>query len=257
MQTNSYNKKRKYTPKKKVYRKKRNTNTTTYANKMIKKLLKNQELKVVDNEDSMSITQWQGTGPRQWLLNGVKNGTAYYNRIGHKFTMKSLHLRLFLFPTPTVIDTEEDAIRIMLVYDSRPGGALPGKTDILQDVDKDGTLSTDTMSFPNANNKSRFKIIRDWVKYTPIIVTAVNSTGQAPYMVGGGSSKDQQVYVIDEYIKLKDLETVWLGNKDIANTGTVNEITKGGLYLCVGKDKQDNIQSWYVEWNSRLIFNDN
>lgn len=250
MQTsNTPSKKRKYT-KKRTYKKKANPNT--YANKMIKKLIKNKEYKVVDQE----ATDWlvtTATGQLNYVLNLNKMGTAFYNRVGNKFTMKSIHIRLQLFPNILQPLMSQDLIRVLLVYDRNPNKQYPLAIDILKDTDLNGNSTVDSWSFPNPSNKSRFKIIRDWSKFMPEIDVGVLNQGQMPYYVGGGTNKGG-IYFIDEYIKLKDLPTCYEYN--VANTGTMQELQTGALYLIALKSQQTGEKTWELEYNSRLIFED-
>ena len=244
------NKKRKL-PKKRTYKKK--PNSTNYANKMIKQLIKNKEYKIVDS----TAYEWMpaaSAGMLNWVLNLNLQGTNFFNRVGNKFTMKSLHLRIQLNPDVLNPIINQDVCRIMLVYDKNPNKAYPVVGDILLNTNKTGVTRTDSWSFPNPVNKQRFKIIRDWVKYTPEIYSGVTNPGVAPWSFGGGSNKGNNPYVIDEYIKLKGLPTVY---NNSGNIGALAEMNIGALYLIAFKTEEPESHTWNIEYTARLIFEDN
>jgi len=258
MQNNYSNKKRKQnTYKRKTYRKKkyRGPRATNY---MLKKLIKNKELKIVDFKDTQTITHFSA-GMRNWLLNGTIPGTSFYNRVGNKFLMKSVHIRASIYGNSLIPETSADLIRIMLVYDKTPNRAYPTTPSLLQGTNKTGVQLTDSWAFINPGNRNRFKVIRDWCKMTPEVTTGTeNKVGIAPWMSGGGTSKGT-LYTIDEYIKLKDLVTVCtkvLGNVDPSTEGTITEIVTGALYFIALKSENAQDDSWYIDFNTRLVFED-
>lgn len=87
------------------------------------------------------------------LCNGVAQGTDYNQRIGRKFTMRSIYVRAATFtqgaaPLP-------DLARLMLVFDCQANGAALTITDVLTAVS--------TTAANNLNNRDRFKVIMDKV----------------------------------------------------------------------------------------------
>lgn len=138
------------------------------------------------------------------LLNTVAQGASNSQRIGKKWTMRSIQMRGAVIAGTTGVLAQFTNI---LVYDKRPTGALPAITDIL--------VSSNSNSFNNDNNVGRFRIIRRW--------DGLIQGGQvlATNPVTEGSSQD-----FDYFVKL-NLPVV---NK-AAGTGVIADIEEGALYL--------------------------
>jgi hypothetical protein len=128
------------------------------------------------------------------LINGVAQGTDFTQRVGRKFTMKSILLR----GTAQVGATATSAAwRIMIVYDKQANAAAPLITDILTNVSING--------MQNLTNRDRFIVYLDkagWVEAT-----------------------DKQIQPVKWYKRCR-LETINGG------TGaTIGSIASGALYL--------------------------
>lgn len=87
------------------------------------------------------------------LCNGVTQGTDYNQRIGRKFTMRTLYVRAATYTQGAA--PVADLVRLMLVFDCQANGAAPAITDILTAVS--------TTAANNLNNRDRFKVIMDKV----------------------------------------------------------------------------------------------
>lgn len=83
-------------------------------------------------------------------INAITQGNDYNNMLGRQTQMKSVsvHGYVAVGATPT-----SAAIRLLVVYDKSPSGALPAITDILTVASMGGHV--------NLNNSSRFVILYD------------------------------------------------------------------------------------------------
>lgn len=160
------------------------------------------ELKVIDT-DLSAITGFDTTGSVT-LLNGIAQGTDYNTRIGRKFTMKTLYVRMSLQPGATAANIA--LARFIVVYDRQANGQAPAITDVLTAVN-DSSLN-------NLTNRDRFVIITDKV-----------------YKVGLSTSMESGRQIFKKYLKC---------NLEVTNGGTgatIASIQTGSLYLLTMGDK--------------------
>ena len=111
------------------------------------------------------------------LLNGVQTGTGFFNRIGSRIEMKSLRIRGFIYYALTSI---QDQIRMIIVYDRQPTGALPAPTVILQTRDQAGAATNPGSSEINLDNRDRFTILRDIQLQMPSCTVAAGVLTNGP-----------------------------------------------------------------------------
>lgn len=84
------------------------------------------------------------------LLNGLASGAGTNERVGRKVTIKSVSLRYIHDATGS---DPASQIRIAIIYDKQPNGALPGVTDIFN--------LGNFISHLNLSNSDRFVVIMD------------------------------------------------------------------------------------------------
>lgn len=130
------------------------------------------------------------------VLNAMAQGTTSGTRVGRRITMKSFQYRV-QFSGATGASSNPNPIRVLVVFDKQPNGALAVATDI---------LTSNTFVSPiNLNNADRFIVISD----------QVHESGAAGPSTG------------DCYRKLS-LEAVYGGN-----AGTIADINTGAVLLLV------------------------
>lgn len=112
------------------------------------------------------------------LLNGISAGYFLNQRIGRKFTMRSLKLDMDVYagstqpvtglmePGNVAATTSVGYARILLVYDRQCNGAIPQGQDILappgsSGIQNLGSGNIATSSDMNLNNRTRFLVIAD------------------------------------------------------------------------------------------------
>jgi len=138
------------------------------------------------------------------LINPVAQGAATTQRIGKKWTMKSIQVRGFMENGATATTNN---ITNLIVYDKRPTGTLPAITDILNTVN--------SSSFNNDTNSGRFRIIR---RNDEILVGG--------YVLATNPVLESTMKNADEFVKL-NLPVV---NKALG-TGAIGDIEEGALYF--------------------------
>lgn len=180
-------------------------------------------------------------------LNLIRAGTSFFNRIGRKVTLKSLHIKGQLRPVRT--SAVVDYVRIMVVYDAQTNGALPAIADIIQDTDQAGTNTSNTYSAANLNNRDRFKILMDERIPLPTI------TITAGVMTNPGLLDPVQPSVdIQRYIKLKNLPTMF---KVDSSPAVIGDIATGGLYLVTFGANAAASEAFEYAASTRLRYIDN
>lgn len=152
------------------------------------------------------------------LLNGLKLGTAAFNRIGNKIAMKSLYWSVAFGLSAVDADPAVDLsnldvpLRTMVVYDKQPNGATFVLGDLLSafsGLDNTTARTIDVNSPNNLNNRDRFIVLSD-KRY---ILSSASTTGR----------------LIKKY---KRLNTA-VSYKSGATVGDITDITSGALFfLC-------------------------
>jgi hypothetical protein len=124
------------------------------------------------------------------LLNGVATGTDFTNRIGRRIRNIRVLCRGFMAPE-SYTSTINNLVRIMIVIDHQPNGAIAGVTDIL--------ASSSSMTDINISNCKRFSIIKDMTMalgyFSNTATQAVSaSMGTEPVVF------EQQLNVLSEFL---------------------------------------------------------
>lgn len=187
-------------------------------------------------------------------LNMVQQGPGISQRIGHKVSLKSVRLRMGMRLDNAVAQPVNTKVRVMLLYDRSPSiasgaGAYKAMNNILGESLQANTIGSGTAtSNLNPNYFDQIVVLMDkYITLTPFDnapITATEITGPT----------DQTPFVIDEFIRLKDLETIYNGT---ANPLTIANITTGALLLATYGDTAAAAQPWTIFGSTRLRFRDN
>lgn len=185
------------------------------------------------------------------VLNLVQVGAGFWNRVGARMHMKSVHVTGDIFANNNAGNGASEFNRVMLVYDRQPNGAVPGGgiNDILADYGNDGTVVTSSYSKANPNNVERFAIIRD--SRIAIVNNATGNITQAGNLTIGLNSTDQNK--INWFVPLKDLETHF---KSSTNPGSIADVATGALYLVTFGSSAVGAAGTTIQFNSRLRYID-
>lgn len=174
-----------------------------------------------------SLLSGVSTTPSLILMNGIQNGTAYYNRVGTVISIRSIELRLnFISTAGTGVDQIQ---RYSLVLDRQPNGVAPLYTDIYGAI---GGLVNFT-SLRNLENRKRFKILWD-----------------RSYSVNINTGSNYQKYL---YLKIRrPIITTYTS----ASTGLVSDITTNALYFVSIGSQASGPTAGAVQGNGRIRFVD-
>lgn len=206
-----------------------------------------QEVKSVD-QPAAPVTTAISTTASFTLLNGIQEGASFYNRIGRKIMMRSLHLYGNIQLSGNAGGTAEYA-RIMVVYDRQANTAFPAAQDLLDNYDNAGAQVTNSFASLNMNNAERFKVLRD----IRIAVPTTTVATPAENAVEGVLDYTTNRCNINEFIRLSDLETHFKGT---TNPAAIGDITTGSLLLFVQGQIAAAAAPYVLTWSARLRFHD-
>ena len=108
-------------------------------------------------------------------LNNMIQGAYAVQRIGNACKMKTLHFKGFITAnqTPVTTPNRENILRFMIIYDAQPNGALPAIKDVINSLSTAGAENQNVLSSVNIGNRSRFTVLRDYLRCTPYIDTTM------------------------------------------------------------------------------------
>jgi len=182
-----------------------------------------------------------------FILNACITGAGFFNRIGSKITMKSVHVKINIAPRipTTPPGGNNQTVRWLLVYDRQTNGAFPTISTLLADYQADGANNTVVLSGMNPTQTGRFIILREH------FVKLFNVKNDADLTAGGQSLMEQDgQWFVNWFVKLKDLEAIY--KADVANE---TEFSNGGLYLVQLSDcTSPDTSACVFTYKSRLRF---
>jgi len=181
------------------------------------------------------------------VVNLIQTGSGFWQRIGRKIKLKSLHITGSWDATGTGAGAQEYN-RLLVVYDRQCNGAVPSIADILQNVDQTGTPTSNSRCNINLANTERFMIIRDFR-------FAASSSGTAGLSVVQQQMQpqDDQNNKINWFIPLKGLETLYSANSSPA---VVGDISTGALYIVSIGNVSAATAGFEFTYSARLRFMD-
>lgn len=209
------------------------------------------EVKGADTDLAINpIIATTSTNGSQYTINLVAPGTGSYNRVGRKIRMKSLRLKgtvkYFYHRTVTTGVIPGANVRMVLVYDQQPSGAVPNFDTIFGRTSQAGTETCQYQDPVKYDSMGRFKILREWnFNFVPRLWnneggTVDGAIEEAPF---------------DEYIKLNGLETVYSGQ---TSPCSIADVSTGGLYVYFRSDQNSATAYAFTDTNcvARLRYYD-
>lgn len=166
------------------------------------------------------------------MANAISQGTDENKRIGREIRMKKFEFNGWL-NTDGGSNLNNDAIRILIVYDKHANGTTATAADILVQPPT-GYLS---LSFPNTINSNRFIILWDKLVCTP---------GKSNSSTGGN---DTNTYIHRASIDL-DASAIYNGASTSPTSGAI-------LLVAVGSRLGGSTAIWVLEGQVRLTYVDN
>jgi hypothetical protein len=243
----SYPKAKKTLPYKKRATKK--SITTKYAAK------KKREIKTLDLifppayvrayvSDTQSGITFNDVGCIQNLAR-INQGAGIPNRIGNKVALKSLRIRCTVEETG-IGGTPPQSARFMIIYDRQANGVYPALDNVLAEIINNNTISPGNhLSSINPNFYDRYIVLCD--KIFIIGGAQVGST------ISTGPT-EQKGFILDEFIKLKGLETQFGSNTAGA---PIADLNTGALYVIGWGDQTNGAEPFFMSGTFRLRFYDN
>lgn len=180
------------------------------------------------------------------LLNGIQEGSSFYNRIGRRIEMKSLHLTGWLDQTGNGAGVD-DYCRIMVIYDQQPTGAFPTIASILTSYDNTGNPTTTVSDHLNLNNRDRYTMLAD-IRFTTSRDAGLSTDGTI------GATNSCQETNINRFIKLRGLQTMF---NTTTNPAAIGDISTGALYLVTYGRVVAATAAYTLMFTSRLRYRDN
>lgn len=211
------------------------------------------ELKCVD---TAAATYNLNTTAVFTALNIPVEGAAFYQRIGRRIRMKSLHIRGYIIPSnANTAAIEQDLKRIMVIYDRQANGSAPVLADVLTGYASDGSTNSNASQHLNMNNRDRFVVLMDLQVLTPALGingASAASTATIAADINANCGTTQGTLNINRYIRLKGLETHFK-----ASAGSIGDIATGSLLLMtVGLNDTNATSAWQLGVSTRLKFYD-
>jgi len=182
------------------------------------------EVKMVDQVNGNTfVTLPLNTTASIQCLNLIQEGSSFYNRIGRRIEMKSVHLTGIIQQTShaTVIN---DYVRILVVYDRQPNGALPAISTMLASYDQTGTSTTTVFDGVNPDQRERFAVMAD------IRLALPASSGTSAGAPSSSSAADgvNATFNINRFINLRGLQTHYQAS---SNPAVIGDVSTGALYI--------------------------
>ncbi len=154
-------------------------------------------------------------------LNLIRAGSSFFNRIGRRIELRSIHMKGTINQIRTT--NSWDYVRVMIVYDRQTNGALPAIADILQSTDQAGTNTTTSFSDINLNNRDRFQVLRDLRICLPSFTLTAGQVTNPGFV-----DPVSQTFNIKEFKKIKSEITQY---KTDSSPADISDIATGGLFL--------------------------
>lgn len=209
------------------------------------------ELKSVDTPNQTQAINSLGF---YTVCNIPEEGSSFYNRIGRRIRMKSLHLRGQINPSNTNANAvPQGQARIMVVYDRQSNGALPALSDLILAYSASGATTSAVLDGINMNNRDRFLVLMD----NQVTLPAIGVNGATPANItmypdpNANAGGNQGTIMVNRFIKLKGLETHFK-----ASTGAIGDIATGALLVFTLSSDPNASQAYNFNWTSRLKFYD-
>jgi len=173
-----------------------------------------------DTQPAQVLNIDTGTATLQ-AINLSQQGTGISQRLGNKIALKSLRIRLRLMPVAAQYSGVQTFARVMILYDRNANGGYQATNAILGESLQSNSIGAGTFtSNLNPNLFERYTVLMD--KF----ITIQPTTSGALSTLEGPTQEAN--FTINEYIKLKNLETQFNGT---ANPMTIAQIQTGSLLI--------------------------
>ena len=179
-------------------------------------------MKGVDVSLSLSpIIFSTNTNGSAFLLNGIAPGSASFNRVGRKATLKSLRIKggvVFTFTPSAAGVVPPNSVRMVVVWDKQPcSGAIPTFETIFGVTAQDGTETSNVNAPLKYDNMARFQVLKDRSIDCPTVAGNVATTATV-----------SQYITVDDFMSLGNRVSTYSGQSAPCTTA---DISTGALYV--------------------------
>jgi len=203
------------------------------------------EVKLVDNVNaSGGISLSLNSTANIQCINLIQSGSGFFNRVGRRIEMQSLHVTGEVNQTTTAT-TYNDYARILVIYDRQTNGALPSYATIMAAYDQSGTASTTYLSGVNPDERERFLVLMDQRLVLP---ACPGGSG-----VTGATDGPAVTFNINRFLKLRNLTTHY---KADSSPSVIGDIATGSLYIIGVGRAASGSEGWQCNLNIRLRYKD-
>jgi len=207
------------------------------------------ELKNVDVNDGggAPLIRLVSTTATIDYVNGTSAGSNDFQRVGRSAKLHSIHFKGGIYPSGNSGTTAGEWLRILLVYDRQPNGAVPSYSDIMQTVDATGNFSSTAFDFKNLGNAERFLILRDHNVQVP----CTSSTTAGTYFQANQLQDPNQSLMFDDYVKLENLPVQYKGVD-----ASISSIATGALYVVTCGSQAVASAGCTLNYVTRVMYSD-
>lgn len=203
------------------------------------------EVKLCDNVNaqagiSLSLNSTANIIP----LNLIQSGSGFYNRVGRRIEMQSLHVTGEVNQTTTATSFNDYA-RILVIYDRQTNGAVPTYATIMAAYDQSGTASTNYLSGVNPDERERFVVLMDQRLVLPACPGGTGATG--------ATDGPAVTFNISRFIKMRNLLTHY---KADSSPAVIGDIATGAIYLIGIGRAASGSEGWQCNLQTRLRYKD-
>jgi len=186
------------------------------------------EIKAVDISLDELITDDTLLSYTAYPINGIREGPAFYERIGRRICMKSVCLNAMMLPATSPVQTSSEVrFRFAIIYDRQPNGQTPTFAQIFFGRRYDGsTVGQAWLAEINLDNRDRFLILQD---------ERVDISGDRKQTAATSTSSfvvNLNQFKWHRFIDLKGMETQYKNTDQ-----TIASLSTGALWFILYIDK--------------------
>jgi len=197
---------------------------------------------------SMDVSSAGGAIKPSLILNLLKAGSEYYNRIGRKLTLSEIYIKGFIKQNRP---TYGGQVRMLLVWDKQPNTTEATLADILYSHDTSAaTKVVDTTNHINLTRSDRFKIISEKTFQFSNVVTVTSAAPGPEELPGdGGNPRCQKIKIFRSLTQTEHQK--WQSIYNDGNQGSIGDIISGSLLLFIFSDPQQTIGAYTYVYNTQ------
>lgn len=214
---------------------------------------RNIELKGMDTilgDGITAITATTNTNFDCYCLNLIQQGAGSWNRVGRNVNLNSVRIRGSInFQneiTPTVADYTDNWVRMIVVWDKQPSGAIPTFNQVFGQTDQNGNETSYILNSVRFDNMERFQVLRDR------IITADQDGAGSVVDVNGGQTR-RKYCVFEDFIKLNGKITTFSGQ---SAPMTIADVSTGALLVYFRAHSGQPLNSAFLGGSARLRYTD-